>query len=128
MKNVKNVLFILPDTGQAQALTSLLEQEGGYATRSVQMPAEFADAIASFTPDLVVMDEQLPADDMQAWMRVITGLSPETRLLDLSGRSDALRRLELSAHGYLREPFQPAAFLEEVRRILAADPTTLVDV
>jgi DNA-binding NarL/FixJ family response regulator len=92
------------------------------------MPEEFADATVSFKPDLVIIDEQLPADDMQAWARVITGLSPETRVLDLSIHSDESRRLELSAHGYLREPFKPTAFLEEVRRVLAADPTPLVDV
>lgn len=125
---MKNVLFILPDLIHAQALASLLEQAGGYATRSVQMPAEFAAAIVSFKPDLVVMNEQLPAEEMQAWTRVITGLAPEIRVLDLSSLSDVSRRLELSAHGYLREPFQPSAFLEEVRRILAAGPTILADV
>ena len=119
----KNVLLILPDTGQAQTLATLLDQSGGYETRSVRMPAEFADAIVSFRPDLVIMDEQLPADDMQAWTRVITALSPETRLLDVSSHSDESRRLELSAHGYLCEPFQATTFLEEVRRVLAAEPT-----
>lgn len=121
----KNVLFILPDTRQVQTLTTLLEQAGGYETRSVRMPEEFADAITSFKPDLAIIDEQLPADDMEAWARVITGLSPETRLLDLSRCSDESRMLEVRAHGYLREPFQTTDFLEEVRRVLAADPASL---
>lgn len=121
----KNVLLILPDARQAQTLSGLLEQAGGYETRSVRMPEEFADAIVSFEPDLVILDEQLPADDMQAWARVIMGLSPEVRVLDLSRSTDDSRRLELSAHGYLREPFQSTSFLEEVRRVLA-DRTPLV--
>lgn len=121
------VLLILPDAGQARALTELLDQAGGYEVQSVRMPEEFADAVLSFTPELVIIDEQLPPDDMQAWARVITGLSPQTRILDLSTSSDESRKLELTVHGYLREPFEPAAFLREVRRVLHADLTIVAD-
>ena len=115
---MKNVLFILPDEHQTQQLVACLADAGGFRTRSVRMPEEYADAISGFEPDLAVIDEQLPAFEMQAWSRVILGLSPSVRILDLSKGSEASRRLELGVHGYLREPFRPSAFLEEVRRVL----------
>lgn len=125
---MQKVLLILPGALQAQTLTQVLEQAGAYETRAVRMPEEFADATVSFTPDLVILDEQLPAYDLQAWTRVIAGLSPDTRFLDLSRYSAAFRKRELSVHGYLREPFDHKAFLDEVQRVLAADPSTLSEV
>ena len=121
---MKNVLLVLTDNDLVAKLTSAL-RGAGYGTRSVRMPDDFAGTRASFSADLAILDEQLPSDDIQAWSLVMTALSPGTRIIDISRSADADRRLVVSAHGYLREPFSMEAMLAEVRRVLAAPASAL---
>jgi DNA-binding NtrC family response regulator len=116
---MENILLILPYEDMRDRLSALLARSG-YAWRSDRMPEEFAARLRSFVPDLAVLDEQLPADEIEAWSRVITGLSPNTRLLDISRYPEAERRTVVSAHGYVEEPFEDDDFLSTVRRVLAA--------
>lgn len=89
------------------------------------MPDEFEAELSLSTPDLVIIDEQLYPDQMHAWAKVIVALSPDTRIIDLSGVSAESRRLDVVVHGYVREPFDEATLLAEVKRVLDAAAFTL---
>jgi DNA-binding response OmpR family regulator len=119
---VTNILLILPDEDMRQRLGELLEASG-YACHADQMPDEFAVSFRSFKPDLAILDEQLPSEEIEAWSRVITGISPNTRLLDISRSTPNTRSKVVSAHGYVEEPFTDEEFLAEVRRVLDARKT-----
>lgn len=119
---MKNILLILPDDDRRARLGALLEGKG-YACRADHMPDQFAASFKSFKPDLAILDEQLPSHEIEAWSRVITGISPETRLIDISIETPAERRKVVSAHAYIEEPFTDDEFLSTVRRVLAAKTT-----
>jgi DNA-binding NtrC family response regulator len=120
--NVMNILLILPDRQMVERLSALL-QSAGYRCHADRMPEQFASSFKSFKPDLAILDEQLPADEIEAWSRVVTAISPETRLIDISIATPAERRKVVSAHAYIEEPFTDEEFLSTVRRVLAAKET-----
>lgn len=121
---MKKVLLVLPDAELVARISPMLER-GGYSCRAVAMPDEFEAELRKSTPDLVVMNEQLFPDQIQAWAKVMVALSPETRIIDLSGFSAESRRLDVVVHGYVREPFDEATLLAEVKRVLDAAAFTL---
>lgn len=123
---MNRVLLVLPDAELVARLRPMLEG-AGYACRAVGMPAEFEAELLVSTPDLVIIDEQLYPDQIQAWARVMVGLSPDTRIIDLSASSSESRRLDVVVHGYVREPFDEATLLDEVKRVLDAAPVVLGD-
>lgn len=121
---MKKVLLVLPDADLVARIGPMLER-GGYSCRAVAMPDEFEAELRHSTPDLVVMNEQLFPEEIQAWARVMVALSPDTRIIDLSDATPAARRLDVVVHGYVKKPFDEATFLAEVKRVLEAPPVTL---
>ena len=121
---MKKVLLVLPDADLVARIRPMLERSG-YSCRAVGMPDEFDAELRHSTPDLVIMNEQLFPDQIQAWARVMVALSPDTRIIDLSDSSPETRRLDVVVHGYVREPFDEETFIAEVKRVLGADPFTL---
>jgi two-component system OmpR family response regulator len=87
---------------------------------------ELAEALASETIDLVVLDLRLPGEDGLAIARRLREQST-IPILMLTGRAEEADRvmgLELGADDYLTKPFSPRELLARIRALLRRSQTT----
>ena len=126
----KKIMVIDDEPDVVTFLTTLLE-ENGYETCSALDGVEGLDKIQSERPDLICLDicmpapsgvrvyRELRADPAMAWIPVVmvTGLPGEFK------QFISRRRQVPPPDGYVAKPFEPAALLATVDRLLTATPT-----
>lgn len=91
-------------------------------------------AVASEPPDVVCMDVDLPGQDPFTMIRELAQRSPRTRVLMLSGHTQASlieEAMEAGAWGYLSKADQPSLIVDGIRRVargeLAFSEQTLLE-
>ena len=103
-----------------------LEKEG-YEVATANTGREALEKVASFQPDLIVMDVMMPEmDGLEALSRLkadpATSEIPVIMLTAKAQDSDVFRGWQAGADLYLTKPFNPAELLTFVKRLLQAAP------
>lgn len=126
-------VLVVEDEPAVRALAVAALSGAGYRVLEASGPAEALAVCARqpAPPDLLLTDLVMPEMSGQALAQRVLDLSPETRLLFMSGyTSDVAARhgvRELHA-GYLQKPFSPSALVQKVAEALGcagcgAEPT-----
>lgn len=121
---MKSILIVEDDPLNAKLLTNLLEAKG-YRTRVATTGVEGVDAFAEETPDLMLVDIQLPRKNgFEVCFEIKR--SPEGRKMPIllmsavyTDQEHAERYSEeLSADGYLMKPFDMDVLMERVQALI----------
>jgi DNA-binding response OmpR family regulator len=121
---MKSILIVEDDPLNAKLLTNLLEAHG-YRTRLAKTGTEGVDAFGEETPDLMLIDVQLPRKNgfevCFEVKRSDAGKSMPVLLMSAvyTDREHATRYSEeLSADGYLMKPFDMNVLMERVHELI----------
>ena len=121
---MKSILIVEDDPLNAKLLTNLLEAHG-YRTRVATTGAEGVDAFSEETPDLMLIDIQLPRKNgFEVCFEVKR--SPQGRTMPVllmsavyTDKEHATRYSEeLSADGYLMKPFDMNVLMSRVQELI----------
>jgi CheY-like chemotaxis protein len=117
------VILIVEDNEANQLLaTAVLEREG-YRVELASSSDEALDRLKSRSPDLILMDVQLPGLDGLSLTRLLkaderTASIPVVALTALAMRGDRERTLDAGCAGYISKPIDTRTFAAEVRKYL----------
>jgi two-component system, OmpR family, response regulator RegX3 len=116
---VTRILIVDDDELIADSLSYSLRLEG-YETRSVGLGAQALDALSAFSPDLVVLDLNLPdINGMEVCRQMrIRGTIPVIMLTARDDEIDRVMGLEVGADDYLTKPFAFRELLARIRALL----------
>src|SRR5215213_5666946 len=124
MSDLKNRILIVDDDPQITAgLAALLEEE--WEVRTASSGKEAAVAFADFSPDVVLLDVQLPDTSGIDLLHQFKTYSEGTPVIMMSGAGTLERVVEsmkLGAETFLPKPFEYdvlMATLEQVARIIS---------
>jgi DNA-binding response OmpR family regulator len=117
---MRKVLVVEDDDATSRAVTELLELEG-YEARRVRNGADAIDALHSFTPDVVLVDLQLPIMDGRSFIELYRRrVRPAATVIVMSGRSDARSiATSVGADAFLPKPIDSAVLLRTISHALA---------
>jgi DNA-binding response OmpR family regulator len=92
----------------------------GFEVLTANDGSDLQGALATFRPDLIVLDLGLPGDDGFTLAQEIRATS-EVPIIMLTGRSDEVDRivgLEVGADDYVTKPYSPRVFLARIKAVL----------
>jgi two-component system cell cycle response regulator DivK len=116
-------ILIVDDNEMNVEMASFLLTRAGMAVTSVLDGHGALDKVASFQPDLVLMDMQLPGFDGMALTRELRN-RPQPRPLAIVAftayamMGDKEKFLGAGCNGYIAKPIQVATFADDVRALL----------
>jgi DNA-binding response OmpR family regulator len=101
-------------------------ERDGFVVRELADGSEVLGVVASFHPDLIVLDVMLP---YRSGLDLLRDLGPGIPVILLTARNDEADRvlgLELGADDYVVKPFSPRELVARVRSVLrrSASPAT----
>jgi DNA-binding response OmpR family regulator len=114
------VLFIEDDSSLRQAITISL-RGAGYEVRAEPDGSDLGAVVATFHPDMAILDVRLPhGDDGFALARQLRAMAdvPVVFLTAADDLQDRLRGFEVGADDYLVKPFPIAELLARIRVVL----------
>jgi len=110
----KRILVLEDQDCARRGIAAILEQDG-HATLHAKNALEAQALCAEIPPDVAIVDIALPGLQGNEWALHLKAISPETRIIFVSGRPclPELDRFGPDAH-FLRKPFSPDRLLELV--------------
>lgn len=120
-------VLIVDDNEMNVEMAGFLLTQAGMEVASAFDGHSALQKVASFQPDLVLMDMQLPGFDGMALTQQLRA-QPLTRPMAIVAftayamRGDREKFLALGCDGYIAKPLQVATFAEEVRALLPRAP------
>lgn len=117
---MRNVLLVEDDDATAEALGEILELEG-YAVRRVRNGADAIEILHAYTPDVVLVDLQLPVMDGRSFIELYRRrVRPAASVVVMSGRTDGSAIASaVGADGYVRKPLEASDLLRALSLALA---------
>ncbi len=116
-------LLVVEDDPEIGRALSTFGKSRGYATRVADTGPKALEAVAQQTPDVILLDVQLPGIDgrdlLKRWKA--SGMLDATVVVFVSARdeqSDRLVGLELGADDYETKPLQFAMLFRKLERLL----------
>ncbi len=113
-------IFIIEDDEEIARIVSHALKEFGFHTEHFRTGATLQNRLRSKSPDLCIVDLQLPDIDGTQLVRALQDKC-DCGILILTGRhdiSDRVLGLELGADDYMPKPFEPRELVARVRSIL----------
>ena len=125
-KSDREVVCLVDDDPSVLKSIARLLASDGFSVRAFNKPKEFLTHVRAHAVALVVLDiwmEEMSGLDVQAQL---SGLSPQTRVIIITGREDQTARrtaFHLGVAAFFTKPFDNDQFLNAVRRALAMHPS-----
>ncbi|MDL2210331.1 response regulator transcription factor [Desulfovibrio sp. OttesenSCG-928-O18] len=118
-ENAQRILVIDDDERLHERVRDFLELKGFECRKSTGGEGVLAD-LATFRPDLVLLDVMMPGEDGFAVLMKIRDVSkvPVIMLTARGEDTDRIIGLELGADDYLPKPFNPRELLARIRAVL----------
>jgi two-component system, chemotaxis family, chemotaxis protein CheY len=119
------LLLVVDDDPATRSLLVDLFNSCGYAVVVAENGADALRQLVDYTPDLVVLDLQMPVLDgfgFRAAQRTLSNFrTANVPVLALTGTRNAARSAEtLSAAGFVEKPFEPDQLVEAVLKALSS--------
>lgn len=113
------ILVVDDDPGVREVLAEFLRGHS-YAVETAEDGRSMDAAMASFAPDLVVLDLMMPGEDgLSICKRISAGNGPAVIMLSAMGEeTDRIVGLELGADDYLPKPCSPRELLARTKAVL----------
>ena len=118
---VTKILIVEDDTPSAEVISDLLEYEG-FVVRRAANATEAMDSVRTFTPDVVLVDLQLPSIDGRAFVELYRrGVRPAASVIVMSGRDDGPKMAAaMHADAYVAKPFDLTDLLRAISVTVSA--------
>ncbi len=113
------ILIVDDEPNIRKALSGLLQDEG-YDVRACASGEECITQLSKASADVVFLDVVLPGMDGLQTLEHVKSVSPETKVLMMSGQADlamAVKATKLGAHNFLEKPLHPDRVLLELKNI-----------
>lgn len=116
-------VLVVDDMRQNRAILERLLTGHGYNVRTASDGPEALEAIARETPDLILLDVQMPGMDGFELCRVLKAQAP-TRLIPivlitaLSDRDSRMQGIDAGADDFIHKPFDAAELIARVRSLV----------
>ena len=116
----RHQLLVVEDDREIRSMVAELLEAAGWSARAAADGAEMDRLLRQATPDLLILDINLPGED---GLSICKRLSAETpiAILMLTARSedvDKIIGLEIGADDYLTKPFNPRELVARIRALL----------
>jgi CheY-like chemotaxis protein len=118
------LILVVEDNETNQMLTVAVLERDGYRVMVAGNTEEARDRLESETPQLILMDVQLPGEDGLAFTRQLKR-NPATRTIPVVAmtahamQGDAELAMKAGCSGYIAKPIDTRSLAEQVRRYLA---------
>jgi two-component system, cell cycle response regulator DivK len=118
------LILLVEDNETNQLLTVAVLERDGYRVLVAGNTDEARHHLETETPDLILMDVQLPGQDGLAFTRQLkrdraTSSIPVVAMTAHAMQGDADLAMEAGCSGYIPKPIDTRALAEQVRRYLA---------
>ncbi|MFM2072666.1 MAG: hypothetical protein RLZZ623_2930 [Actinomycetota bacterium] len=119
-------MLVVDDEPTVRDVVARYLERDGFVVRELADGSEVLGVVASFHPDLIVLDVMLP---YRSGLDLLRDLGPGIPVILLTARTDEADRvlgLELGADDYVVKPFSPRELVARVRSVLrrSASPAT----
>ena len=117
------MILIVEDNEANRLLASAVLERDGFRVEMAGNSEQALDMLAARTPDLILMDVQLPGVDGLSFTRTLKqdekmAAIPVVALTALAMLGDRERTLEAGCAGYISKPINTRTFADEVRKYL----------
>jgi DNA-binding response OmpR family regulator len=118
-------VLVVDDEPTVRDVVARYLERDGYTVREVGDGADFASAVETFRPDLIVLDIMLPNRSGLDLLRDLGHRVPVILLTARTDEADRVLGLELGADDYVVKPFSPRELVARVHSVLrrASPPT-----
>ena len=118
---MKRSVLLIEDNEQNRYLVTFLLERSGYTVNAFADGARGIEAARSLTPELVLLDIQLPVMDGYAVARALRQNEALRRIPIVAVTSYAMpgdreKALEAGCTGYIEKPINPETFIAEMER------------
>lgn len=113
-------IYVVDDDVEIRLALEEYLPEMGFEVLSANDGSDLQGALATFRPDLIVLDLGLPGDDGFTLAQEIRATS-EVPIIMLTGRSaevDRIVGLEMGADDYITKPYSPRELLARIKAVL----------
>ncbi|MEM1043379.1 MAG: response regulator [Bacteroidota bacterium] len=122
MESLQRILIVEDDPDIRSILQMSLEAVGGYTVAAAANGVEALERLATFTPDLIVLDVMMPEMDGPATLGALRQnpaftSTPVIFLTAKAQRHEVDHYLTLGIAEVIHKPFDPVALPEQVREI-----------
>ena len=120
----KKVIYHVDDEPEMHMLVKMILGKHGFALEGALSGLEAIEQLATFRPDLILLDIAMPGMDGWALRQKLLEFPhladvPVVVVTAKLGTADALQGLhEIETDAYLTKPFNPNVLLDTVRRII----------
>lgn len=116
-------ILVVDDNEANQLLTSAILERAGYVVSVAATSDEARSVMRETTPDLILMDVQLPGEDGLTFTRRLrsdpaTAAIPIVALTALAMAGDRERTLDAGCSGYISKPIDTRTFAEDISKYL----------
>ncbi len=124
---IMKTILIIEDNDDNMKLISFILEKNGYRTIRAVNGREGIDMAIKESPDLVLLDIQLPDMNGIEVLEIIrhsesNGSLPIVAVTSFAMSGDRQRLLSSGCNGYIEKPINPETIMEEIRRY-AGDPS-----
>ena len=118
-----NPILVVEDNEMQSKLVSFLLQEAGHTVQTATSAEEAVEMLRSFSPDLILMDLQLPGMDGLELTRTLRrdpahSMRPIISLTAYTDPSDLEKAREAGCNGNISKPIDTETFTRQVRHYL----------
>jgi DNA-binding response OmpR family regulator len=119
----KGSVLVVEDDARTQELLKSVLEDDGFSVRAVPNLFRARGEVTRMTPDLVLLDRNLPDGDGEDFCKELrsdahTRDVPVIFLTTRSGKTDEVVGLKLGADDYLTKPFTPDVLLARIETVL----------
>lgn len=122
-------VLVIEDNEQNRYLVTFLLEQHGYEVVSAADGPRGIELARNCSPDLILLDIQLPVMDGYAVARALRGIeslrnTPIIAVTSYAMVGDREKCLAAGCTGYIEKPIDPERFVAEIERIGHPPPTT----
>ena len=129
---MNRTVLLIEDNEQNRYLTTFLLERHGYAVTSAMDGPQGVAMAGSMTPDLILLDIQLPGMDGYAVARALRQVpslraTPIVAVTSYAMVGDREKSLAAGCDGYIEKPINPETFVSEIERFAPPRPASAGD-
>ncbi len=126
---MKRTILLIEDNEQNRYLAIFLLEQHGYKIVPATNGPDGIEMAKASTPDLILLDIQLPLMDGYTVARILRGIEslrdvPIIAVTSYAMVGDREKSLEAGCTGYIEKPINPETFVREIEQFLNPPPTT----
>ncbi len=113
-------VLVVEDEPALRRMLSFTLKDGGFDVRTAWNGVEGLEQVSARTPDVIVLDLEMPVMDGRTFYRELRKRGLDTPVCILSAYGARQAQRELRAEAAVQKPFSPDALIEKLRQLVDA--------